>query len=208
MDKKYWKKYYEDSNAPMQPSHFARFVMKEFLFENAKIIELGCGNGRDSLYFARHGTHVMAVDQVDANIESFVSKDGLKNLTYKCADFTKLNKVDPFDFVYSRFTLHSISEIEEDQVIKWSYDHLNKGGKILIEARGKNNELFKLGEPVKGEKNAYIYENHYRRFIDLKILIKKLVQTGFKIEIAEEKCGFAPFGDTDYIFIIIIATKK
>ena len=73
-------------------------------------------------------------------------------------------------------------EKEEDDVIAWVYNHLKEGGKFLIEARSKNNELHGLGEPVLGEPNAYIYNDHYRRFIDLNELQKKLEKAGFELE--------------------------
>lgn len=88
--------------------------------------------------------------------------------------------------------MHSINTYGEDHVVKWSYDNIKVGGRILIEARGKNNELYGKGIVVENEKDAFIYENHYRRFIDFKNIQKKLIQVGFEIEFAEESNGFSP----------------
>lgn len=211
MDKNYWREYYKLHGDPTQSSLFARFVLKEHAKEDEKMIELGCGNGRDSVFFAGHGVEVTSIDQCENEISLLVEKNKFPNLKFICGNFTKLDELGPFDHVYSRFTLHSISEKEEDAVIKWAHKNLKKGGKLLIEARGKKNEFYKLGEPVPGEQNAYIYESHYRRFIDIDELKNKLTVIGFKIIMAEEKAGFAPSNrpnQANQKFIRIIASKE
>lgn len=208
MDKEYWKKYYKHQGAPLESSLFAQFVLDNHLRGEHSLIELGCGNGRDSIFFASHGIDVLAVDQCDEEINLLAEKNNISNLKFCNKDFTRLEKLGEFDYVYSRFTLHSVTDKEEDAVINWSYDNLKKGGKILIEARGKKNELYKLGEPVPNQPDAFILDNHYRRFIDINKLSEKLKSKGFEIITKEESSGFAPFKDTDYQFIRVIAAKK
>lgn len=208
MDKNYWEKYYSSQKAPEQPSLFAKFVMNNYVKEGTDLLELGCGNGRDSIFFARHGIKVTAIDQCAEDIDLLNKKTKINNLKFVCADFTKLDNVTLFDYVYSRFTLHSISEQEESDVVLWTAKNIKSGGKFFIEARGVKNELYKLGNPVLGQPDAYIYENHYRRFIHLNVLLGKLSRAGFEIIYSKEESGFAPFGDTDYVFIRVVASKK
>jgi len=208
MDKKYWENYYSlPDSTPNVPSLFAKFVLEHCLNEKDSIIELGCGNGRDCIFFARHNIKVYAVDQSEKEILALSKENFLDNLTFKAADFSKLPDGNPYEAVYSRFTLHSISEDEESRVVSWTARNLKPGGKFIIEARGKKNELYKKGEAVSGENDAYVYNHHYRRFIDKDNLDKKIIDSGLKIESSEEKTGFAPFEDTDYHFIRIIASK-
>lgn len=207
MEKEYWNNYYKTQDVASQPSLFAKFVLKNHINSQESLIELGCGNARDAKFFAINNINVLAIDQCEKEI-AFLSKDNsYNNLKFSCDDFTNLGNMGFFDNVYSRFTLHSIKEKEENQVIEWAYNHLNSGGKILIEARSQKNELFKLGDPVLGELNAYIYENHYRRFINMHELCKKLEIIGFKIILTEERSGFAPTKNTDYIFMRVVAIK-
>lgn len=208
MEKDYWENYYNSKKAPLQPSLFAEFVLEKYLKHGQKLIELGCGNGRDSIFFASHGVNVLAIDQCASEILQLSKENTNGNLEFKNSDFTKLNVNETFDIVYSRFTMHSIAKTEELKVLNWAFEHLNAGGKLLIEARGKNNELFRLGEPVQDDTDAYIYEDHYRRFIDLNVLKKELMECGFIILSAEEKSGFAPFNGTDQTFIRVVASKK
>lgn len=207
MYKEYWEKYYKSNKALSEPSLFAKFVLKNYIKENDFLIELGCGNGRDSFYFAHYGISIIAIDQCKSEIDILNKKNNIFNLKFICKDFSKFNIMRPVNHIYSRFSLHSISEKEEDKVIKWAYKKLQKNGYLLIEARGKKNELFKLGIPVQGETNAYIYDGHYRRFIDIKKFCNKLKSIGFIIRLAKEQSGFAPFGNTNYKFIRVIASK-
>jgi tellurite methyltransferase len=207
VDKKYWEKYYKTGDVPERASFFAEYIIENHLSGNEKIIELGCGNGRDSIFFAKNGFEVLAIDQCKEEIDKLSKENDLPNIKFVCDDFTKLGDIGPFGAIYSRFTLHAISK-DEDRVIKWASKNLKIGGKILIEARGKKNELYGKGIPVEGQENAYIYEDHYRRFIDIDELSNKLSSSGLKILISKEDRGFAPFKDTDYIFIRVIAIKE
>ncbi len=208
MDKEYWKNYYEQHNAPLQPSSFAKYILEHYLRDKESLIELGCGNGRDSIFFARHNIDVTAIDQHEDETKILAPHEKLNSLTYYGKDFTKLGNIGYFNHIYSRFTLHSISETEENDVLSWAHAYLKDGGYLFIEARGKLNELYKLGSPVPNQPDAYVYENHYRRFIDINVLNKKLIDLGFTILLSEEKRGFAPFKETDYIFTRIIAKKN
>ena len=208
MDKRYWKKYYNKKSKPASPSNFAKFVKDKHATEKGRLLELGCGNGRDVIFFSSHGFYVVGIDQCEDEI-SFLQKEfGNKKLKFISGDFTNLEHDEEYDYIYSRFTLHSISEKEESRVINWAYDHLLKGGKFFIEARDLQNEYYGLGEPVKGQKHAYHYEGHFRRFIDLSEIIDKLSSVAFKIDYFAEQSGFAPFEDTDYKYIRTVASKQ
>ena len=67
MDKEYWNQFYKknyNNKEIINPSSFALFCQNNFYNDSEKkIMELGCGNGRDSLYFARQGHTVYAIDQ-------------------------------------------------------------------------------------------------------------------------------------------------
>jgi len=50
MDKKYWEQYYFSQNATNKPTLFAQLILKNHLKAGDTLIELGCGNGRDSIF--------------------------------------------------------------------------------------------------------------------------------------------------------------
>lgn len=208
-DKNYWEYYYAQQNSERLPSLFAQYVYT--LTDNRKdlkIIELGCGNGRDSVFFAQNGLCVEAVDQCDTEIAYLQSEyKNIPNLKFKCNDFSSLDNLNTYDIVYSRFTLHSVSEAQEMKTLEWAFNNLVHSGMLCVEVRGTKNEICGLGTPVEDEKNAFIYDNHYRRFIDFDTFCHQLSRLGFTITYAEEKKGFAPFKGTDETFIRVIAKK-
>lgn len=209
MDKNYWKNIYSKQSEGEQPSLFARYIVETFDIENKSIIELGCGNGRDAIFFANANAQVTAIDQCDNIIELLAHRfKKVNNLNFKCLDFTSMDDSMNFNIVYSRFTLHSISKEQEKNVIRWAYRNLMPKGKLCIEVRGQKNEIYQVGIPVDGEPDAFILNDHYRRFLHFESFCKELEDIGFKIEYAAEQKGFAPYNGTNETYIRIIATKE
>ena len=65
----YWENYYARSNGDLlpTPSQFAVFVQGE-LSGPAFVVDVGCGTGRDSLFFSSRGHAVLGLDQAKAAI--------------------------------------------------------------------------------------------------------------------------------------------
>lgn len=209
MFKEYWNKFYaKNKEQNLEPSLFASYVLSNFLKKGDDLIELGCGNGRDAVYIAKHGINVLAVDQCDEGVLDLIEKYKLETLSFCNADFTLLSDDYLYNHIYSRFTIHSISIEQEDRVINWAFKNLKAGGYFFIEVRGQKNEIYKLGTPVPDDPDAYIYEDHYRRFINNELLVKKMKDVGFSIIYNEEKKGFAPYRGEDQTFIRLICKKK
>ena len=208
MDKNYWKNIYSRQSESEMPSLFARYVAETLDIKGKQLIELGCGNGRDAIFFANNNAQVKAVDQCENIIELLnIRFQKVDNIHFACQDFTCLDDNNKYDIIYSRFTLHSISKEQEQKVVNWAYRNLNYGGKLCIEVRGQKNEIYKVGEPVKGEPDAFILNDHYRRFINFDAFCKELKNIGYHLDFAEEKKGFAPYNGDDETYIRIIATK-
>ncbi len=206
----YWENIYKAGAIPEEPSRFAAHVMQKYAKPRQSLIELGCGNGRDAFFFAEKGADVLALDQCASEIEKLIETNGKhENLRFAAGDFTELEDKDSggYDIVYSRFTLHSVTAEGQAKTLKWCYRNLAPGGLLCIETRGQKNEIYKKGKPVSGQPDAYIYNDHYRRFVDFKKFVKDIKDIGFTIVESAEETGFAPYKDTDYHFIRIIARK-
>jgi len=206
-DEDYWSEYYLTRAAPEEASNFAEYVMARYAKLGHSMIELGCGNGRDARFFASSGLNVKAIDLCESEIEELNRNNGhYDNLQYRAGDFTSLEDTEgKYDLIYSRFTLHSVNAISQKSTLEWSARNLTDDGKLCIETRGQKNELYKKGEPVSGEVDAYNYEGHYRRFVEFEAFKEEITKTGLHILVAQEQKGFAPFKDTDYHFIRVIA---
>ena len=69
---RFWDKVYSNDRSFFgdEPSSFASMCYKEFEKHNAKrILELGCGQGRDTIFFASNGLDVHAIDSSKIAIE-------------------------------------------------------------------------------------------------------------------------------------------
>ena len=208
MDKNYWKNIYSKQSEGEQPSLFAKYIAETINIEGKSIIELGCGNGRDAIFFANANAKVTALDQCDNIIDLLNHRyRKVENLSFKCADFTCLDDNNKYDIVYSRFTFHSISKKQEEEVTSWAFRNLNPNGRLCIEVRGQKNEIYQVGMPVDGEPDAFILNDHYRRFIHFESFCKELNNLGFNLDLAKEQKGFAPYKGTDETYIRIIASK-
>ncbi len=208
MDKLYWENYYKRHTAPVEPSRFAQFIMGQYVTPGQKLIELGCGNGRDATYFGANGVHVLAVDQAASEVNELNVQNVLPNVHFEAGDFTNLEDgCEGYDVVYSRFTLHSVEKQEQTRTLGWAARNLVDGGYLCIEVRGQKNSLFGKGVPVEGQSDAYIFDDHYRRFLDQSVLDSEVEDLGMHIVESEEAQGFAPYGGEDDFFIRQISRK-
>lgn len=208
-DTEYWNQYYRKIAGEGKietPSLFAQFASKQM--EGGKsLLELGCGNGRDSVYFMAKGMNVTAIDASDGVIEGLQKKYQDENICFICDDFVCSSAifVGQYDYIYSRFSLHAINERQETEVIKNVCEGLKQHGKFFIEVRSIHDEIYGKGKQV--GRNSFIYDGHFRRFVDINELVDKLQQCDFKVVYAEENIGFAPFGDNNPPIIRVIAEK-
>lgn len=210
-DEEYWDRYYASeaakSDLMCKPSQFACDMLHKYMKCGKDLIELGCGNGRDSIYFAEKGLNVIGIDASQVVINKLQQKVTLNNCTFVCDDFVSTEAIYQiqYDYCYSRFTLHAINEWQETRILLKVYEMLKEKGYLFIEARSINDEKYGLGEKV--EKNAFLYEEHYRRFIEPKELISKLTNIGFSVIEAEESNQFAPKKGERTVCVRIVAQK-
>lgn len=209
-DKNYWTNYYVENSKPTAASTFAEFILPK-LDQNKNLIELGCGNGRDSIHFSKNHLNVTAIDQVQCEVDFLNKNYGSENIVFLCDDFTDLANTEheqikdtQFDYVYSRFTFHSINETKENRTLDWIENHLNEDGLFLLEARSMNDPMFKQGKMLSETEN---YTTHYRRYMDLDKIIEKLENRNFEIIFKIEDKDLAVYKDDNPYVIRIIAKK-
>ena len=203
----YWERYYAAHKQPFAPSLFSKHVFHNYMSEGDSCIELGCGNGRDAVFFAENGIDITAYDQCAGEIGYLNRTYGKPGLKFLRADFTDLGTSAQYMHVYSRFTLHSITEEGQAALLAWLAPSIAPGGYFHVEFRGLNNDLYALGQAVENQPNAYIYEDHYRRFICKEEFTTELERWGLEILNSVETKGFSPFNDTDEVFARITARK-
>ena len=170
----YWDNYY-DNTKNLSESSFAKFTLKYLgrKRKDKKIIDIGCGNGRDSLYFYKQNLNVLGID---------ISKRAIKrNLSYSRAklkfinlDIGKKTVSGKFNFIYSRFFLHAINEKAENKLFKLINKIKKKDTLLFLEYRNHKDLIFKN---IKNKKHNQLIEfekGHFRRIIYTEKLIKKI----------------------------------
>ncbi len=213
-DTAYWNEYYQQRPLILNEcSSFAKEMLNMICGqvtagETKYLLDLGCGNGRDSIFFAKNKIYVVGIDASDVAIEMLEqTHGGDEYLEFICDDFVTANVLfqREYDYCYSRFTLHAINEKQEEQLLGNVYKALKKNGLFMIEARTIHDQIYGLGELV--EKNAYIYNDHYRRFIDPEEIMQKVVEMGFTVVYSEEKSGFSKTETDDPMLLRLILKK-
>lgn len=96
-----------------------------------KILDLGCGTGWTSAFFAQSGHDVVGADIAPEAIEAAKAHNQhLDNLEFICSDYDELGNVGEFDVVVFFDSLHH-SENEMDGLLA-AYRALKPGGKIIL----------------------------------------------------------------------------
>lgn len=205
----YWEQFYK-KNALSVPSQFCTMVATE-IEQGPCIIELGCGNGRDSLYLARQQHNVCAVDMSHEAVKSCntdAQEMGLENAAFMQGDltsqedmvklFSKARQSAPDGRIvgYSRFVMHSINDEQETKFLSNISGLMQAGEKIYFEFRSK--------EDAELEKT---FGGHYRRFVDTDAFIAaQTKQNGFTLEYALTGRGMAKYKSEDpYVSRLIFA---
>ena len=205
-DRNYWNRYYSERNDMISsPSLFAMSIAEE-LAPQKSILDLGCGNGRDSFFFLDRGLYVTGIDASDSIINELreKTKNNDKAL-FVCDNFVKCTALfqRKYDYIYSRFTLHAITEKQEEELLVNIFDALKPSGKLFIEARTIHDDLYGKGEMV--AENSFYYDGHFRRFLDPSVIEKKLIGIGFEIMSVHESKGFSKTEKSDPTLVRIIA---
>ena len=140
----YWDEYYAaraTTRRPL-PSQFATFVAGE-LDRPHHVIELGCGNGRDAIFFASYGHEVTAVDGSEAAVAGCAS---LAEALGETATFIRSAIDDPTladrlvesdgpKALYARFFVHAITDGEEEVFLDLAAKVTRPGDVLAVEYR-------------------------------------------------------------------------
>lgn len=202
----YWRNYYtsrSNLSPPEYPSQFALFMMG--LRRNPKlIVDLGCGSGRDSLFFATQGLRVVGLDYADSAIVENSARaltEGLYNEVnfLRCdvsdlSDVEKnlthitLNRGEGSICVYSRFFFHAIDENTEGAALLLVSQLLSKTDDFAV---------FEFRTEL-DQKREKVTPAHFRRYINVDCFVERAQQVySLDCVYRTEGLGYAIFGADD-----------
>lgn len=191
----YWDKFYQKKLKLSKPSSFAKFILK-YLEKNKKLIDIGCGNGRDSFFFNKKNLNVCGIEKSEKATlinNKIISQKNIRNINFKNFDINsdKFYKVNKVDYVYSRFFIHAIPKKTEIKLFKNIKKICKKKCLIFLEFRTTKDPLYKKGKKLSKFER---YTDHYRRFIDFDKFIKNLEKNkNFIVIYKIEKKGLAKY---------------
>jgi SAM-dependent methyltransferase len=84
--------------------------------EGRRIIDIGCGNGATSLWFASHGAEVVAVDAswvAVGKLKDYCQEHGVRNVHPTYGDARDLSGLGPADFIFGSMILHHLEPFAE-----------------------------------------------------------------------------------------------
>jgi len=196
-ERTYWQNFYA-SFQEYTSSSFARFV-HGFLHEKGlnkkhyRLLDVGCGNGRDSYYFAQQKDGCeYDVCGMDASHTPRV-REGCR---FFLSDMTTYDGYDAYDVLYARFTFHSITDEQQESLL----GHIQRPGIILcIETRS-----------TKGYGTDCVHGNdsHFRNLTNADRLKGMLERHDFDIMHFEEGTGMAKHKNEDPVCIRVICKKR
>lgn len=141
------------------------------------LLDVGCGNGKDSLYFAQRGIHVTSVDFSGTAIEQLkqkIAEKELLNINAIKKDIVYLDIDDnSFDVIYAHLSLQYF----DDEITAKIFDRLHRilrpGGMIFIRCKSTDDHLYGQGEKIG---NDTFLKGHIRHFFSKEYMIEKLSQ--------------------------------
>ena len=203
---KYWDNFYKKKKLTLEPSKFAIFCRKILKNYKGTLYDIGCGNGRDSIYFNKNKIHCFGIDKskeaIKRNKKNFIRYKNKFLQDNFCRIFFK-SKINENFSIYSRFTLHAINYLDENRLIS-SIKKQSNINFLFIECRTLKDEYYGVGKKV--GKHEFI-SSHYRRFIDPQVLKNKLSKN-FKIIYFKQSYNFAKFKKENPCILRIVAKKR
>lgn len=181
----YWNLMYEDKNifgtGETKLAKYAHDILKKKSVK--KILEIGCGQGRDSIFFSQLGYNVNSFD-ISSNAINFlndVKKElRIKNLNIKIYD--TLNPFDypseSFDFVYSNLALQFFNIQELEKIFDNIHKVMKKDSSFLFSTKKVGDKYYQFGTKI--NENAFSYKGITRYFFDENVL-RKLLSEKFDI---------------------------
>ena len=146
-------KYYEENAQSFcldtQDVDFSIFQLEfmKGLPQGGRILDLGCGSGRDSKAFLQAGYHVTAVDgsfELSRKTSAFIGQPVI------CATFQEYVPAGNFDGIWACASLLHLPSEELAEIISRMAGSLNQGGKFYVS--------FKYGE-FRGMRNGRFFQD-------------------------------------------------
>ena len=124
------------------PSKIVLETIEKFaVAKQSRILEIGCGEGRDARFLLKKGYSVQATDVSPAAVDCCRKQDLNHEHAYKVLDCLKCDLEEKFDFIYAVAVIHMlVPQQDRDGFFRFYRNHLTDKGIGLICSMGDGNE--------------------------------------------------------------------
>ena len=181
----YWSDMYSRPNVfgtgPTKLAKMANDLIYDKSIQN--ILEIGCGQGRDSIFFSEKGYSIETFD-ISENAITFVNKTkksfNLKNLNAIVHDVTEPFSYSNnfFDFVYSNLALQFFDIDSLEKIFDNIYRVMKDEATILFSTKKKGDKYYDFGTKI--SEDAYEHKGITRYFYD-KSVLEHMLEHQFEI---------------------------
>jgi SAM-dependent methyltransferase len=206
----YWADFYAHTTYDRGSTFFEMVSARSDM--PATVIDIGCGDGRDSFAFAQAGRKVTGIDRSHIGIRLATKKaeelglaERLRFSACDVGDADLLRRVladarrgsdDPV-LCYARFFLHSIPEDVQETLMSVLAEFARPGDRFAAEFRTDRDEAI-----------AKVHGEHYRRFQNGAAFGRALADRyGFTPVLEQEGNGFSPYKGEDPQLYRVIAVR-
>jgi len=125
----------KDSNSRVEMPDLNNPILQRALghfgsIENKTVIDLGCGRGASTLFFAYYGVNVISVDFSNvaiANLSKYCKDNDVRNVTPMKMPAQEISKLGKVDFIFGSMILHHIEPF--DEFVRFLRNVIKPGGK-------------------------------------------------------------------------------
>lgn len=191
-NKNYWNSFYESKEID-RPSRFCLSVRPQI--EYGSMLELGCGDGRDTRILSPCCEEYTAYDYCDVALEKVKQHSpGVKTVQadFNDKDFPGEDDLKLVDYSYSRFLWHSVPNQTQRKLMRYLLKITKKC--IFIECRS-----------VQDLSKNFVYDGHKRWPVFPADITSQLENRKYKLE---QNTGFAPYKHEDPLIIRLTIWQK
>jgi ubiquinone/menaquinone biosynthesis C-methylase UbiE len=192
-------KTYEELAEDYYKTHFDINEIKniaDFFIQNLKgqkILDIGCGHGRDAKYFSEHGLEVTGID-LTSNFVKMASQN-VPNAKFIQRDMRNLNfPENTFDGIWACASFLHVPKKDAKNTLLGFRKILKPAGLIYLSVKQGNEEKFVEKDEYKGRTKffAFYSEDEFKNLIEscsfkiLKVLIDKKKDTWINVFATKE----------------------
>lgn len=205
----YWDEKW-GSDIPRVKEHPEAHTFHDFIKDKhiRTILDLGAGDGKDSLFFASKGYDVTALDFSKSGLDRLKSFEEAANIHTIQMDISQLELApESFDAIYANLSLHYFDDFTTKKIFHDIFLILKPGSYIMVRCKSTKDALYGKGEEI--GKDMFVDNGKPRHFFTVAYL--KEVLNEFKLLSIEEKTEellVLDGGSYDSSSVVAIARKN